>query len=105
VFCKLDGSPLDPNYLRKKVLYPAMKEAGIVPQARAHGFHVFRHSAGSIVHAKTGDLKLAQELLGHAQMSTTSDIYVHVPEKVAERATEIVAHELSCAQIVPKSTE
>jgi len=80
------------------VLYPAIKEAGIVPQARAHGFHVFRHSAGTIFHAKTGDLKLAQELLGHAQMSTTSDIYVHVPEEVAEHATEIVAQELSCAQ-------
>ena len=42
--------------------------AGIVPQARTHGFHMFRHSAGSIVHAKTGDLKLAQVLLGHARI-------------------------------------
>jgi integrase len=105
VFCKRDGSPLDPNYLRKKVLYPAMKQAGIVPQARTHGFHMFRHSAGSIVHAKTGDLKLAQELLGHARISTTSDIYIHLPEKVAELATEIMAQELTCAQIVPKSKE
>jgi len=102
VFCKRDGSPLDPNYLRKKILYPAMKQAGIVPQARTHGFHMFRHSAGSIVHAKTGNLKLAQELLGHARISTTSDIYVHVPEKLAELATEVMAQELSCAQIVPK---
>jgi integrase len=105
VFCKRDGSPLDPNYLRKQVLYPAMKEAGIVPLARTHGFHMFRHSAGSIVHAKTGDLKLAQELLGHARISTTSDIYVHVPEKLAELATEVMAQELSCAQMVPKSKE
>jgi integrase len=105
VFCKRDGSVLDPNYLRKKVLYPAMKHAGIVPQARTHGFHMFRHSAGSIVHAKTGDLKLAQELLGHARISTTSDIYVHVPEKLAELATEVMARELSCAQMVPKSKE
>lgn len=105
VFCKLDGAPLDPNQLRKKVLYPAMDMAGIERKARAHGFHMFRHSAGSIVHAKTGDLKLAQELLGHARISTTSDIYVHVPEKLAELATEIIAGELICAQIVPKSKE
>jgi integrase len=85
VFCKRDGAPLDPNHLRKKVLYPAMDLAGIERKARAHGFHMFRHSAGSIVHAKTGDLKLAQELLGHARISTTSDIYIHVPEKLAEQ--------------------
>ena len=66
---------------------------------------VFRHSAGSIVHARTGDLKLAQELLGHARISTTSGIHVHVPEKVAELETEVMAQELSCAQIVPKSKE
>jgi integrase len=101
VFCKRDGAPLDPNYLRKKVLYPAMELAGIERRARAHGFHMFRHSAGSIVHAKTGDLKLAQELLGHARISTTSDIYVHVPEKMAKLATEIIAGELCCAQVVP----
>ena len=104
-FCKRDGAPLDPNHLRKKVLYPAMERAGIKRQARAHGFHMFRHSAGSIVHAKTGDLKLAQELLGHARLSTTSDIYVHVDERMAELATELIAGELNCAQIVPKSEE
>ena len=105
VFCKRDGTPLDPNYLRKKVLYPALDLAGIERKPRAHGFHMFRHSAGSNGHAKTGDLKLAQELLEHARISTTSDIYIHVPEKVAELATEIIASELSCAQIVPKTKE
>jgi integrase len=49
------------------------------------------HTAGSIVHAETGDLKLAQELLGHSRIATTSDIYIHVPENVAARATEIIA--------------
>ena len=66
---------------------------------------MFRHSAWSIVHAKTGDLKLAQEMLGHVRISTTSDIYIHLPEKSAELATEIMAHELNCAQIVSKSKE
>lgn len=37
---------------------------------------------------------MAQELLGHTRISTTSDIYVHVPEKVAQEATEILAREI-----------
>ena len=94
VFCKADGSPCDPGYLRTKVLYPALDEAGIKRGPRTHGFHLFRHSAGSIIHAITRDLKQAQELLGHALLSTTSDIYVHLDEKLAEEATELLAREI-----------
>ena len=91
VFCKIDGKPCDPDWLRKNVLYPALKIAGIQRLSHAHGFHLFRHSAGSIVHAVTRDLKLTQELLGHSRISTTSDIYVHLDERFAEEATEALA--------------
>jgi integrase len=106
VFRRSDGGPLDPNYLRKKVLYPALRAAQIEPGARSHGFHLFRHSAGSIIHSMTGDIKLAQEQLRHTQMSTTSDTYVHVERKVAERASEALAKAISpaCALSVPNAT-
>jgi len=47
----------------------------------------------------------------NARISTTSDIYFHVPEKLAELATKVIAGELICAPncaqivslIVPKS--
>jgi len=29
IFCKLDGSPCDPNFVRDSVLYPVMDRAGI----------------------------------------------------------------------------
>ena len=77
VFCKADGSPSNQNYLRKKVLYPAMDRLGIKRGHRTHGFHIFRHTAGSITYTKTGDIKAAQTLLGHTQIGTTADIYVH----------------------------
>jgi len=48
---------------------------------------------------------MPQELLGRARISTTSDIQVHVPENMAELATEIIAGELCCAQMVPMTEE
>lgn len=101
VFCKADGDSCDPDYLRKKILYPAIDAVGIKRSPGAYGFHVFRHSAGSIVHKKTGSVKLAQNLLGHSRMDTTADIYVHVDEKAAEKAAEAVAEAIipSCSLI------
>lgn len=91
VFCRADGAPLDPGFLRENVLYPAMDRAGIVRQPQTHGFHLFRHSAASIVHAETGSLKLAQTLLGHARISTTADVYVHPGSSELQRAGETLA--------------
>jgi integrase len=98
VFCREDGSPLNPDYLRKDVLYVAIASAGIERVSREHGFHLFRHSAASIVHAETRDLKAAQELLGHSRIDTTADVYVHTSEAVAEEATETLAR-----AIIPES--
>ena len=95
MFARADGTPYDADHLRRVVLYPVMDRCGIAREKWSHGFHVFRHTAGSIVHAQTGDLKLAQELLGHSRIATTSDIYVHVPDSVAARATEILAREIT----------
>ena len=69
----------DPDDLRKRVLYPAMDKAGIERKvARAYGFHLFRHSAGSQMQEVTGDLKQTQSFLGHASIGITSDVYVHL---------------------------
>jgi integrase len=91
IFCREDGSPWDPDHLREQVLYPAMEAAGIKRGNGTHGFHIFRHSAGSIVYANTRDLRLAQELLRHSQIGATSDVYVHVESSVASEATDTLA--------------
>jgi integrase len=46
-------------------------------EPRSYGFHLFRHTAGSIVQEVTGDSKLSEELLAHSHISTTADINVH----------------------------
>jgi integrase len=58
---------------REHVLYAALRAAGIKPGYRTHGFHLFRHSAGSIVHSITRDVKTTRELLGLSRLSTTAD--------------------------------
>jgi len=105
VFCRMDGRPYDPDVIRESVLYPAMDRAGIKRQDRSHGFHIFRHTAGSIVHTATGNLKLIQEFLGHSRISTTSDIYVHVPETMTGQATEIMVKEINLALSLPLESE
>lgn len=77
VFCKEDGSPLNPDVLRRDVLYPTLDRIGIARNRRTSGFHTFRHSAATIVNQKTGNLKLVQKLLGHSNLSTTADVYTH----------------------------
>ena len=78
MFCKADGGPLNPDVLRRDVLYPALDRLGIPRSSRSAGFHTFRHSAASLINARTGNLKLAQKLLGHSNLSTTADVYTHV---------------------------
>lgn len=105
VFVRGDGTPLNADKLRTKVLYPALEKAGIKRGKSTHGFHLFRHSAASIVHAQTRDLSLAQELLGHSRLSTTADIYTHTRSS-AEEATETLAREIwaNCGLTVAESS-
>ena len=74
----------DRDSLRESVLYPALDVVGIERKPRQHGFHLFRHTCGSIVYALTGDIRLAKDALAHSRISTTSDIYVHTDEVPAE---------------------
>ncbi len=105
VFCKDDGSPLNPDVLRRDVLYPTLDRLGIARKSRAAGFHTFRHSAATIVNQKTGNLKLVQKLLGHSNLSTTADVYTHTSAD-ADRGTALALEEAifgDLFQVVPRS--
>jgi integrase len=104
VFCKPDGSSYHPDVLRKDVLYPALDRLGIPRVSRMCGFHALRHSAGSIVNAQTGNLKLAENLLGHSNLSTTAGIFTHTfteSEREAATAIEQAIFGETCSQSVP----
>ena len=57
-------------------------------------FHTFRHSVGSFINALTGNLKLAQKLFGHSNLSTTADIYAHTSQKSEREAALAVERDL-----------
>jgi integrase len=100
VFCRADGSPQDPDHIRNCVLYPALDKVGVPRQKWANGHHMFRHSAGSVLYAVTGDLKKTQEQLGHAGLMTTANIYTHVDLKQKHQSAEALQTALA-ADLTP----
>lgn len=86
VFCKKDGSPLHPDVLRKDVLYPVLDKIGIPRGSGTSGFHTFRHSTASILNEQTGNLKLAQKLLGHSNIDMTAEVYTHTSAEAEREA-------------------
>jgi integrase len=54
-----------------------MEAAGISVIKQESGLHLFRHTVVSEVAKRLG-LKMAQDQAGHSDISTTSNIYVHV---------------------------
>jgi integrase len=99
LFCQKSGKPLDPDSLRRLGIYPALERAGIPFVKRASGCHAFRHLAGSLIHRKSGSIKLAQTQLGHASSSTTADIYTHVDEEELDQVAEILGDAFSKAVV------
>jgi site-specific recombinase XerD len=52
--------------------------------------HLFRHTLAQAVLETTGSLKVTQELLGHAQLSTTADQYARVNQQALVEAVAAV---------------
>ena len=73
VFTTLKGGPVQAQYLRRMIGNQARK-AGI--EKRVH-FHLLRHTYLTRLYRETKDLRLVQEVAGHASSATT-EIYTHV---------------------------
>jgi integrase len=74
VFRGTGGGRLDEVNYRRRVLDPACIRAGLAPI----GFHVLRHTHGSIVAAATRDVRAVQRRLRHASASFTLETYIHL---------------------------
>ncbi len=74
VFTAPKGDRLDETNYRRRVLDPACERAGLDPI----GYHVLRHTHGTIVAAETRDVRAVQRRLRHASASFTLETYIHL---------------------------
>ena len=63
--------------------------------------HQFRHTVAQGVLDITGNLKVTQELLGHAHLSTTADLYITVDPRVLVEAVAAVKARADTAHLGP----
>jgi len=81
------GKPYWPGRIQENWLVPAATKAGL----GRIGWHTFRHSHSTLLHALGVDLKVQQELLRHADIRTTMNIYTHaVPSALREANSKVV---------------
>lgn len=78
-----DGKPIYPEYL-SQMLTKLLAAAGL-PKCR---FHDLRHLCASIMVRQNVNVKVAQEILGHKDITTTMNIYSHVLPSSAKEAAE-----------------
>lgn len=81
--------PVWPDMVLQKIIRPAAKRAGIT--GKRIGWHTFRHSLGTNLRALGIDVKVAQELLRHANANVTLDLYTQaVPAQKREANAKVV---------------
>ena len=84
VFTTGRGRPLDGNNVRTRSFAPLLEKAGLPPMR----FHSLRHTAATILLAEGVNVKVASEMLGHSDVSTTLRVYQHVLPDMQDTAAE-----------------
>ena len=90
VFTDEVGGPVEPTGFYKRQFQPLLERAKLPPVT----FHQLRHSVASLLLATQLHPAIVSALLGHAQVSTTVDVYSHVVPGLARLATDAVRKEL-----------
>lgn len=98
VFTNDDGSPPHPDTITKW-FSNFVKRAGL-PKVTVHGL---RHTYASLMIADGTPLVIVSKRMGHAQVSTTANIYAHMISSADEKAAQVT--EKFADIVVPQSKE
>jgi len=83
VFTQPNGKPLDPSKVLK-AFHAALEAAGLPSQP----FHHLRHAYATLQLEGGEELANVSKVLGHADLSTTADLYAHLTPAIARRAAD-----------------
>ena len=86
VFCQDDGQPMHPDSVTSWM--KKFSERHGLPHINPHAF---RHTMASMLYYKRVDTISISKRLGHAQPSTTANIYAHVIEDADQQNADILA--------------
>ena len=70
--------------MMRRSFLPLLEQTGL-PRIR---FHDLRHTAATLLLGQRVHPKVVAEMLGHARISTTLDLYSHVTPTMQREATE-----------------
>lgn len=86
MFCNQVGGPLQKGNVVAKDFIPLLKRAGV----RRVRFHDLRHTAATLMLGRGVHVKVVSEILGHASIAITLDIYAHVLPDMQAQAAEVM---------------
>lgn len=86
VFCDLFGRSLSAEWVVRRAYRPLLKRAGL-PAIR---FHDLRHTAATLMLGRGIHPKVVAEMLGHATVAVTLDIYSHVTPDMQREAAQVM---------------
>ncbi|MCM3402860.1 tyrosine-type recombinase/integrase [Cytobacillus oceanisediminis] len=97
VFVKLHGRNIGQamNYQDVSALFKRLRDK---TEINVHP-HLFRHTHASMFYRQTKDIKQVQERLGHSQIQTTMNMYLHPSDEEIRENWEKAQHAFSLAKV------
>lgn len=100
LFSTWSGKPISPNNVLRRWVFPACTTLGL----RHATWLTFRRTYSSWAHEKGIPGKVVAELMGHAKVDTTLNVYTQVIDESKRAAAEKIGHELFTIVQSPKGT-